>query len=311
MRMLAIRQERFGGPEVLHIADVDRPQPQPTEILVRVRAAGVNPVDWATRQGHGMFSAPPFTLGWDVSGVVESVAEGVTRFDPGDAVIGMPRFPAEAGAYSQFVTGPARQFTRKPPTMSHTQAAGLPLAGLTAWQILVDTANVQGGDRVLITAGAGGVGHLAIQIAKALGAYVVATSRPEKHVFLKELGADEAIDYTAGDVAETVQDIDIVVDAIGGANSLQLLPVLRTGGLIVPVTGGADAHMTAQARARGVTARSVLVEPDGSGLQALTELVDAGQLRVEVDTVLPLEEAAEAHRIGERGRTRGKIVLTV
>lgn len=258
-----------------------------------------------------MFAAAPFTLGWDVSGVVESVAKGVTRFVPGDAVIGLPRFPAEAGAYAQFVTGPSRQFARKPESMTHIQAGGLPLAGLTAWQILVDTADVQPGHRVLITAGAGGVGHLAIQVAKARGAYVLATSRPEKHCFLRSLGADEALDYTTGNLAEMAKDIDVVVDAIGGANSIALLPVLRRGGLIVPVAGGTDAEITAAAEARGVIARSVLVEPDGTGLEALVELADAGQLRVEVDTVLPLHAAATAHEIGERGRTRGKIVLTV
>lgn len=309
--MRAVRQERFGGPDVLQVTEVDRPEPGPTEILVRVRAAGVNPVDWVTRQGEGMFDAAPFTLGWDVSGVVEEVAEGVTRFAPGDEVIGMPRFPAEAGAYAEFVTGPSRQFARKPESMSHDQAGGLPLAGLTAWQILVDTADVQPGQRVLITAGAGGVGHLAVQIAKARGAFVLATSRPEKHAFLHGLGADVALDYTTGDVADKTRDIDIVVDAIGGSHSVDLLPVLRPGGLIVPVTGGADAEITAAAEERGVVARTVLVEPDGAGLHALAELADAGGLRVEVDTVLPLDAAAKAHEIGERGRTRGKIVLAV
>lgn len=311
MRMKAVRQERFGGPGVLKIVEVDRPEPGPTEILVRVHAAGVNPVDWVTRQGDGLFAAPPFTVGWDVSGVVESVAEGVTRFAPGDAVMGMPRFPGEAGAYAQFLTGPSRQFARKPESMTHLQAGGLPLAGLTAWQILVDTANVQPGDRVLITAAAGGVGHLAIQVAKARGAYVLATSRREKHPFLRSLGADDVLDYTTGDVADTAKDMDLVVDAIGGRSSIGLLPVLRRGGLIVPLAGGADAEITAAAERCGVMARSVLVEPDGAGLEELAKLADAGRLRVEVDTVLPLEAAATAHEIGERGRTRGKIVLAV
>lgn len=310
-RMLAVRQERFGGPEVLALTEVGRPEPGPTEILVRVHAAGVNPVDWVTRAGEGMFEAPPFTLGWEASGVVEAVGLGVTRFMPGDEVFGMPRFPHEAGAYAEYVTGPSRQFAYKPRSLSHTQAGGLALAGLTAWQVLADTARVQPGQRVLVTAAAGGVGHLAVQVAKALGAEVVATARATKHDFLRELGADEVLDYTAVDVAEELSGLDVVVDAIGGAHSLGLVPVLRPGGMIVPVNGGVTPEIATAAQERGVLARTLLVEPDGAGLQALAVLADRGALRVEVDTALPLAQAARAHEIGEQGRTRGKIVLTV
>lgn len=308
--MRAIRQQSFGGPEVLQLVDVDRQEPGPTEVLVRVRAAGVNPVDWKCRAAPGFLGAPPFTLGWDVSGVVEAVAVGVNRFAPGDEVFGMPRFPREAGAYAEYVTAPSRQLARKPARLSHVEAAGLPLAGLTAWQILVDTADVRPGQRVLVTAAGGGVGHLAVQVAKARGAYVIGTARRVKHQFLRELGADEVIDYTATDVAGATGDLDLVVDLLGGQSSVRAVPTLRPGGLLVPVTGGGDPAIHTAAAAHGVRVARFLVEPDHAGLEALAALVDAGQLRVEIDTVLPLADASKAHELGEAGRTRGKIVLT-
>jgi NADPH:quinone reductase-like Zn-dependent oxidoreductase len=307
--MRAIRQQSFGGPEVLQLVDVDRPEPGPTEVLVRVRAAGVNPVDWKCRAAPGFLKAPPFTLGWDVSGVVEAVAVGVNRFATGDEVFGMPRFPREAGAYAEYVTAPSRQLARKPARLSHVEAAGLPLAGLTAWQILVETADVRPGQRVLVTAAGGGVGHLAVQVAKARGAYVIGTARRAKHRFLRGLGADEVIDYTATDVAGATGDLDLVIDLLGGQSSVRAVPMLRPGGLLVPVTRGDPAIDTAAA-GHGVRVARFLVEPDRAGLEGLAALVDAGQLRVEIDTVLPLADAAKAHELGETGRTRGKIVLT-
>ena len=168
----------------MRISEVARPEPGPTEVLVRTGAAGVNPVDWKTRAGGGMLGSPPFTVGWDVAGVVEEVGLGVTRFAVGDRVFGMPRFPREAAAYAEYVTSPSRQLARTPASLSDVEAAALPLAALTAWQALVDTAGVQQGQRVLIHASAGGVGHLAVQIAKARGAHVIATAgskgRPER-----------------------------------------------------------------------------------------------------------------------------------
>lgn len=308
--MHAIRQESFGGPEVLHLVEVDRPEPGPTEVLVRVHAAGVNPIDWKSRAAPGLFQAPPFTVGWDVSGVIEAVAMGVNRFAPGDEVFGMPWFPREAGTYAEYVTAPSRHFARKPARLSHVEAAGIPLAGLTAWQILVETADIQPGQRVLVTAAAGGVGHLAVQIAKARGAYVIGTARRVKHEFLRELGADEVIDYTTTDVAVATDDLDLVVDLLGGKSSVRAVPTLRPGGLLVPLTGGGDPAIATAAAEHGVRVARFLVEPDHAGLEGLAAMVDAGQLRVEIDTVLPLAQAPRAHQIGETGRTRGKIVLT-
>src|SRR5512134_488186 len=212
--MRAIRQETLGGPEVLRLVEVPRPAPTPTEVLVRTAAAGVNPVDWKTRARGGFLGDPPFTVGWDVAGVVEEVGFGVTRFAPGDRVFGMPRFPHEAAAYAEYVTSPSRQLARTPDELSDVEAAALPLAGLTAWQSLVETAAVAAGQRVLVLGAAGGVGHLAVQIAKARGAYVIGTARAEKHGFLAELGADEAVDYTSGPVADHVQEVDTVFDVV-------------------------------------------------------------------------------------------------
>jgi NADPH:quinone reductase-like Zn-dependent oxidoreductase len=309
--MRIVRQEAFGGPEVLEVVEAPRPQPEPTEVLVKVHAAGVNPVDWKVRAQPGFFDHLPFTVGWDVSGVVEEVGVGVTRFQPGDEVFGMPRFPKEAAAYAEYVTAPSRHFAPKPAGLSHVEAGGLPLAGLTAWQILVDALDVQAGQRVLVTAAAGGVGHFAVQIAKARGAHVVATGREAKHQFLRDIGADEVIDYTTTDVATATGDIDILVDLPGGDSTLRALPAVKKGGVVVPVTGGRDPEIAKAAQAGGIRNLLFLVEPDHAGLEALTALVEAGQLRVEVDSVFPLEEAAKAHVLGEQGRTRGKIVLTV
>lgn len=311
MTMRAVTTTEYGGPQVLAVTELPRPEPAATEVLVRVHAAGVNPVDWKTRSGAGlagMLGEPPHVLGWDVSGVVEVVGYGVTRFAPGDEVFGMPRFPAAASAYADFVTAPSRHFAHKPAALSHIEAAALPLAGLTAWQMLVDTARVAPGQRVLVPAGAGGVGHLVVQIAKARGAYVIATARAAKHEFLRGLGADETVDYTAVDVGATVRDVDIVVDLLGGMTTRESVATLTPGGVLVAALGS-DAEARAAALAAGVRVIDFLVEPDAAGLEALAALVESGQLRVELDTVLPLDHAAKAHEVGETGRTKGKIVL--
>ncbi|WP_367131011.1 MULTISPECIES: NADP-dependent oxidoreductase [Streptomyces] len=311
-RMHAIRQETAGGPEVLQLVETDRPVPGPTEILVRVRAAGVNPVDWKTRaRGHYYTGdIPPFGLGFDVSGVVEAVGDGVTLYAPGDEVYGMPRFPHPAGAYAEYVAAPARHFAPKPRGLDHVQAAALPLAALTAWQAVVDTARVTEGQRVLIHAAAGGVGHLAVQIAKARGAYVIGTASAGKHDFLRGLGADELIDYREQDFAEELEDLDVVVESISGDYPARSLRTLRPGGTLVSLLP-LEEPVLAEARERGIRAVRMLVEPDLAGLQGISELVESGRLRTEIAAVLPLAEAAKAHEVGETGRTSGKIVLTV
>jgi NADPH:quinone reductase-like Zn-dependent oxidoreductase len=310
--MRAISPRQWGGPEVLTEIEIDRPTPGPTEILVRVHAAGVNPSDWKSRAtgGFRLWKETPI-LGYDVSGVVEAVGLGVTLYRPGDAVFGMPQFPQQAGGYAEYVTGPARHFARKPARLDHVEAAALPLAALTAWQALTETAELRAGQTVLIHAAAGGVGHLAVQIAKARGARVVGTARQAKHSLLRELGADQLVDYTTTDFTEVLHDVDVVLDCIGGEYGPRSLRVLRPGGILVSLASPAEDHLVPQAEQLGLRAGFTLVEPDYAGLLALTELVESGRLRPLVDRVLPLGRAAEAHRIGEAARTTGKLVLSV
>lgn len=312
--MTAVEIEEFGGPEVLRLVNVERPEPGPGEVLVKVYAAGVNPVDWKTRASGGFlaeFGPPPYRLGWDVSGVVEDIGLGVTRFNPGDEVLGMPRFPRQAGCYAEYVTGPARHFALKPGEMDHVEAAGLPLAGLTAWQALIDAAEIHAGQRVLILGAAGGVGHIAVQIAKSRDCYVIGTSQGVKHDFLDELGIDEAIDYTTSSPTEIPEPYDVILDLIGGDTGLDALAALRPGCVYIPIPSREHTGTADRARERGFQVHRMLVEPDYHGLEQLTRLVHMDRLRVEVNTVFPLAEVAEAHRFGEQGRTRGKIILRV
>ncbi|MEU3316312.1 NADP-dependent oxidoreductase [Streptomyces sp. NPDC048387] len=308
--MRAIVVNGWGGPETLVEREIDRPEPGLGEILVRVHAAGVNPVDWKTRAGGALITWGEVpAVGWDVSGTVEAVGPGVTLYRPGDEVYGMPHFPRQAGGYAEYVAAPARHFARKPASLDHVQAAALPLAALTAWQALVDAADVRPGERVLVHAAAGGVGHLAVQIAKARGAYVIGTASAAKHGLLRELGADEVIDYRAQDFTEAVAEVDVVLDALGGEVARRSLELLKPGGRLVTLPGPDD--VPAGAAERGVYAAWTLVEPDRKGLEEIAALADRGLLRPLVETVLPLEQAAKAHETGERGRTTGKIVLTV
>ncbi|MEV0374849.1 NADP-dependent oxidoreductase [Streptomyces sp. NPDC050636] len=311
--MRAVVQDTAGGPEVLKVVETKRPEPGRGEILVRVHAAGVNPADCKTRR-RGAFvtgATPPFTLGYDVAGEVEAVGDGVTLFQPGDEVFGMPRFPHPAGAYAEYVAAPARHFAPRPQGLDHIQAGALPLASLTAWQALVDTANIQPGHRVLIHAAAGGVGHLAVQIAKSRGAYVIGTAGAAKHDLLRALGADELIDYRTQDFAATLRDVDVVLDSIGGPNWTRSLRTLRPGGTLISILPLDETFPTQAAEAAGVRAVFMLVEPDHHGLREITSLVEEDRLRVIIDTVFPLEEAVQAHTMSETGHTTGKIVLSL
>ncbi|MFD5462843.1 NADP-dependent oxidoreductase [Kitasatospora sp. NPDC127059] len=306
--MRAVVVEQWGGPEQLVERELARPEPGLNEVLVRVHAAGVNPVDWKTRASGGLieWGAVP-AVGWDVSGTVEAVGPGVGIHRPGDEVYGMPLFPRQAGAYAEYVVAPARHLAPKPAGLTHVEAAALPLAGLTAWQALVDAADVRPGERVLVHAAAGGVGHLAVQIAKARGAHVIGTASAGKHGLLRELGADEVIDYRAVRFEEAVSDVDVVLDGLGGETAERSLLVLRPGGRLITLPGPGDVPTARD----DVRAAWVLVEPDHLGLRELTALADRGVLRPVVETVLPLDQAAKAHELGEQGRTTGKIVLTV
>lgn len=309
--MLAIQQEQFGGTEVLNPVRLPIPEPGISEILIRVHASGINPTDWKNRAGAAFVRELPLVLGWDVSGVVEAVGLGVTLYKPGDEVFGMLPYPYGVGAHAEYAVGPTRAFVSKPSGLDHVQAGALPLAGLTAWQSLIDTAKIRPGDRVLIHAAAGGVGHLAVQIAKAHGAYVIGTASAPKHDYLYDLGVDEAIDYRQVDFAEAVRDVDVVLDTIGGDYQLRSLRTLRPGGLMVSTIPRPTQGLWEEVDRLGVRAELILVEADHAGMRAIAELAQDGKLRATIAETYPLREAARAHQAGETGRTTGKMVLVV
>lgn len=308
--MRAISQSTLGEPSVLHEVEVERPQVGAGQILVAVRAAGVNPADGHHRRSGLFLGEPPFTLGWDVSGVVKEVGVGVSLFCPGDEVFGMLPFPYGAGAYAEYVVGPVRAFVGKPEVISHVEAAALPLAALTAWQALVDTARVEPDQRVLVLGAAGGVGHLAVQIAKARGAVVVGTASASKLDFIRGLGVDEAIDYQAGDITE-VRDVDIVLAFIGGDDRLRSLETLKPGGVLVTSVPDEEfSSVVSRATELDVRAAAVFVEHDRAAMEGIASLVADGRLRPVIADVYPLSDAAKAHSQIETGRVSGKLVLT-
>ncbi|WP_169253031.1 NADP-dependent oxidoreductase [Brevibacterium sp. 'Marine'] len=309
--MRAVSQQTFGSADVLEITEIPRPEPRPNEILVKVQAAGLNPTDWKHRSGRGFIDTLPLVLGWDVSGVVEDVGIGVATFKPGDEVFGMLSYPFGLGSHAEYVATPSRFFAAKPRSVDHVQAGALPLVSLTAWQALVENADVQSGQRVLIHAAAGGVGHIAVQIAKARGAYVIGTASAEKHGFLRELGADEVIDYRTDDFADRVRDVDAVLDTIGGDTAMRSLHTLRKGGCLVSLIPVGSADLLREADQLGVRALRMLVDSSRSTLEIVSGLVDDGALRATIAGTFPLTEAAEAHREGETNRTTGKLVLTM
>ncbi len=308
--MLALHQTALGGPEVLRLTELPRPAPGPGEVLVAVHAAGLNPTDFKHRAHTIFLPPPPMTLGWDVSGTVVETGVGVTLFRPGDEVFGMLPYPYGAGSHAEYVTGPTRAFAPKPAGIDHVQAAALPLAALTAWQALVDTADLRAGQRVLIHAAAGGVGHLAVQIAKELGAHVTGTASAAKHDFLREIGVDACIDYRTEDFADTEQRYDVVLDALGGETATRSVGVLRPGGLLVSLVPHAEDTQVAAEKAQ-VRAVVLLVEHDQAGMRAVARLADQGKLRAHVSGTFPLAEGARAHALGETGHTTGKLVITV
>lgn len=304
-------QYALGSPDVLEVVDVPRPEPRPNEILVRVLAAGLNPTDFKHRAAKRFVQDPPLTLGWDVSGVVEAVGVGVARYAPGDEVFGMLPYPFGHGSHAEFVAAPARLFARKPRTVDHVQAGALPLVCLTAWQALVEYANVQPGQRVLVHAAAGGVGHVAVQIAKARGAYVVGTASAVKHDFLRQLGADEAIDYQSEDFVERAKDIDVLLDTIGGETGVRSLRTVRPGGIVVSIVPLGSDDFFREAEQLGVRAARMLVDSSRAQLEAIAALVDDGALRATIADTFALAQIADAHRLAETGRTSGKIVITM
>ncbi|PNY79529.1 NADP-dependent oxidoreductase [Deinococcus koreensis] len=304
--MKAMIIEHYGDPDVLTPAELPTPEPAPGEVRLRVQAVSVNPVDFKWRR-NGPFKTFPVVLGWDVCGVVDALGAGVTDFRVGDAVYGMVRFPQEGRAYAQFVTAPVGDVAHKPATLSPREAAALTLAPLTAHQAF-ERMDLRRGQTVLIHAAAGGVGHLAVQLAKVRGARVIATASGRNLDFVRSLGADEIVDYRARPFEEQVRGVDAVLDTVGGDTLPRSFGVLRRGGTLISIAGQPSAE---EAERWGVRAERILVYPSRAHLELLGKLVEAGRLRPHVSQTYPLEEVAEAHRALETGRTVGKIVLDV
>jgi NADPH:quinone reductase-like Zn-dependent oxidoreductase len=299
--MQAVLMRETGGPEVLRLEEAERPEAGDGEVLIRVRAASVNPIDWKYRRGF-VPRPLPAVLGNDVSGVVEvSRAEG---FAAGDEVFGI----ASTGGYAQFATAAAGTIAKKPGGVSHEQAAALPVAGMTGWQALFDRAGLASGQTAVIAGAAGGVGHLAVQFAKVAGARAIGTGSTRNRDFVLGLGADEYVDYTQQDVSAAVTAVDVALDTVGGEVTGSLVPTLREGGVLVSI---AAAPPEAAARERGARAEMLVMSPAPDQLARIAELVAGGEVRVELAEVLPLAEVRRAQELSESGHARGKIVLTV
>ncbi|MDB6068013.1 MAG: Alcohol dehydrogenase zinc-binding domain protein [Pedosphaera sp.] len=297
----------FGGPEVVNLEDVPKPQPGSAEILVRVHAAGVNPVDWKIREGHlGKFPLPQI-LGIDFSGVVESLGPDVKDFRVGDAVFGT--VADESGSFAEYAVSSVSQVAKKPASLDHVQAASLPVASMTAWQALFDAAELMAGQKVLIHAAAGGVGGFAVQFAKWKGAHVIGTASTRNLDFVRQLGADEVIDYRTTKFEEVVRDIDVVLDTVGGDTQKRSWGVLKPGGILVSIVQPPSNENASGRGVRGVFLRSN--HNRGDQLARIADLVVSGVVKTYVETVLPLKEVRKALDLSQSGRTRGKIVLMV
>ena len=297
--MRAVLLSETGGPEVLRIEEVPAPQPADGEVLIRVRAASINPIDWKIRRGNSPKDLPA-VLGNDISGTVErSLNEDLAE---GDDVFGF----APGGGYAEFAAVPAGAIAKKPVGVSHDQAAALPVSGLTAWQALFGSGRLQRGQTLLVAGAAGGVGHLAVQFGKHAGARVIGTGSARNREFVLSLGADEYVDYASQDVAEVVSDADVVFDTVGGETTKTLVPTVRDGGTIVTIAG---APPEAEAAERGARAELLRMSVDAEHLAKIAELVAAGEVRVEIAGTFSLSQVAQAHELSESGHTRGKLIL--
>jgi NADPH:quinone reductase-like Zn-dependent oxidoreductase len=333
--MKAIRQYTFGGPEVLRYEDAPIPEVKPGEILVRVHAVGLNPPDWYLRDGFNSLPPEwrpqgnfPIILGTDVSGVVASIADDVEDFSVGDQVYSMVRFPEGVldggGAYAEYVTVPASQVALKPAGIDHVHAAAAPMSLLTAWQFMIDPGHdvpnpIQPnqhvpvpleGKRVLINGAGGGVGHFALQLAKWKGAYVIAVASGKHESFLRDLGADEFIDYTKTTPEDVVREVDLVIDSIGGPTTDRFLRTIKRGGALFPIFG-LGASGGEEAAKLGITISTTQVRSSGAQLAEVAPLLDNGTIRVAIDRTFALADAQKAHERAAQGSIQGKIVLTV
>lgn len=315
--MRAITMAHTGGPEVLVASEVPKPTKVNAEFLVKVLAAGVNPIDAKTRSGAGVsgeITEYPAILGNDFSGVVVESPYEAHPIKPGDDVYGMVMVPRFKGSYAEYLTVTALSLAKKPTALSHIEAAGVPLAALTAWGMVVEVAKAHEGQRILINAAAGGVGHFAVQFARYFGAHVIATGSTTNQSWLRELGAHETIDYSTTRFDEVLSHVDVVIDLMGNSvddTGTRSLSVLRPGGLIINLPTGSWPTFTEDAAAAGVRGTGYKVSPDGSTLAVISRLIASGDVRVHIGAEFPLGEAAAAHRAIEAGHGRGKTVLRV
>jgi len=308
--MKAVRIHEYGGPEVLKFEDAPRPQPAANELLIQIHAAAVNPVDWKIREGYAkdrIGHSLPLILGWDVSGFVEATGPAVTRFQKGDEVFTRPDI-ARNGAYAEYIAVRESEVALKPKSVGHLHAAAIPLAALTSWQALFDAGGLSTGQKVLIHAASGGVGSFAVQFAKWKGAHVIGTASGRNQSFITELGLDEAIDYEKTRFEDAVHDVDVVFDTIGGDVQQRSWRVLKKGGILVSIVSPPSPEEAAKNK---VHPCYLFVQPNSAELAEIARLVDAGKVKIFVETVLPLSEARRAQELSETGHTRGKIVLTV
>ncbi len=303
--MKAVVITEYGSNDVVHLVDIDKPSPGAGEVLVKVHAAGVNPIDWKIRGGAGerMGMPLPIRLGGEFVGTIEALGPGVHSFGHGEAVFGM----VHTGAFAEYTLAKADNIVRKPSGLDFIQAAALPLAGTTAWQALFDEAGLSAGQRLLVTGGSGGVGSLAVQFAKAKGAHVTAVASARNAQFVRDLGADAFIDYTSGPFEEAASDVDVVLDTVGGETFQRAFKTLRKGGFMVTVV----AFPVDEAERFEVSVKRSFTVPSALSLSAIADLVEAGKVTPHIDTVLPLAEIRQALALSEAGRARGKIVLTM
>jgi NADPH:quinone reductase-like Zn-dependent oxidoreductase len=304
--MRVVHIHHFGGPDVLQLEQAPRPAPQAGEVLLRVRAAGVNPIDWKIRQGLMKDVRPvtfPYTPGIEVAGVVEAVGPGVTALGIGQPVLGS----TACGAYAEYVTASVEDLARKPETLSFVEAASSPVGVTTAWRALFDHGGLTSGQRVLIQGAAGGVGAFAVQLARWKGAQVIATASTANLAFVRSLGADTVVDYTTTPVERVVQEVDLVLDAVGGQTLSSSLAALRRGGTLITIAAPPPQE---EAQARGV--RAMMSRGAASApLQTLIQLIDENHLTVTAGKTFPLSDVRQAHEYSQSGHGRGRIVLRV
>jgi NADPH:quinone reductase-like Zn-dependent oxidoreductase len=308
--MKAVRIHEYGGPDVLELEEAPKPKPAADEVLIKVYATSVNPVDWKIREGmrKDKFPTPlPLIPGWDVSGVIEEVGARVRHFMPGDEVYGRPD-PSKNGAYAEYIVVKADQLGLKPKSIDHINAAAVPLAGLTAWQGLFDRGHLQKGQKVLIHAASGGVGTFAVQFAKWKGAYVIGTASEANISFVKQLGADEVIDYHKENFEDVLNDIDLVFDTIGGDTQKRSILVLKNGGRLITTL---KPEFQAEAREKHIYLEGYTAQSYPDQLEQIAGLIDQGIIQPVISMVLSLDEIRKAQQISEEGHVRGKIVIKV